>query len=46
MKRYRVWAYDAIGYYLEVDAQNKSDAYNKAMDNHVDDWIQRYKVMI
>ena len=38
MKRYRVWAYDSVGYYLEIDAQNKSDAYNKAMDNHVDDW--------
>ena len=38
MKRYRVWAYDAVGYYLEIDAQNKADAYNKAMDNHVDDW--------
>ena len=29
MKRYRVWAYDSVGYYLEIDAQNKSDAYNK-----------------
>ena len=38
MKRYRVWAYDSVGYYLEIDAQNKADAYNKAMDNHVDDW--------
>ena len=38
MKRYRVWAYDSVGYYLEIDAQNKADAYNKAMDNHIDDW--------
>ena len=40
MKRYRVWAYETIGYYFEIDAQNKSDAYNKAMDVNVVDWIQ------
>ena len=40
MKRYRVWAYETIGHYIEIDAQNKSDAYNKAMDVNVLDWIQ------
>ena len=40
MKRYRVWAYETVGHYIEIDAQNKSDAYNKAMDVNVLDWIQ------
>ena len=40
MKRYGVWAYETIGHYIEIDAQNKSDAYNKAMDVNVLDWIQ------
>ena len=40
MKRYRVWAYETIGHYIEIDAQNKSDAYNKAMDVNVLAWIQ------
>ena len=40
MKIYRVWAYETIGHYIEIDAQNKSDAYNKAMDVNVLDWIQ------
>ena len=40
MKRYRVWAYETIGHYIEIDAQNKSDAYNQAMDVNVLDWIQ------
>ena len=40
MKRYRVWAYETIGHYIEINAQNKSDAYNKAMDVNVLDWIQ------
>ena len=40
MKRYRVWAYETIGHYIEIDAQNKSDAYNKAMDVNVLDWTQ------
>ena len=40
MKKYRVWAYETIGHYIEIDAQNKSDAYNKAMDVNVLDWTQ------
>ncbi len=35
-----MWAYETIGHYIEIDAQNKSDAYNKAMDVNVLDWIQ------
>ena len=38
MKKYRVWSYDTVGYYVEINAINKSDAYNKAMDVHVLDW--------
>ena len=40
MKKYRVWAYDKISYYVDLDAINKSDAYTKAMDVHVLDWRQ------
>ena len=38
MKKYRVWSYDTEGYYVEINAINKSDAYNKAMDVNVLDW--------
>ena len=31
MKRYRVWAYETIGHYIEIDAQNKSDAYKNIL---------------
>ena len=40
MKKYRVWAYDKISYYVDLDATNKSDAYTKAMDVNVLDWRQ------
>ena len=40
MKKYRVWAYETIGHYIDIKAQNKADAYNKAMDVHVLDWTQ------
>ena len=40
MKKYRVWAYDTISYYVDLNAINKSDAYTKAMDVNVLDWIQ------
>ena len=40
MKKYRVWAYDKISYYVDLNAINKSDAYTKAMDVNVLDWIQ------
>ena len=38
MKKYRVWAYDMISYYVDLNAINKSDAYTKAMDVNVLDW--------
>ena len=40
MKKYRVWAYDKISYYVDLSAANKSDAYTKAMDVNVLDWRQ------
>ena len=40
MKKYRVWAYDKVGYYVDLNAINKSDAYTKAMDVNVLDWRQ------
>ena len=40
MKKYRVWAYDKISYYVDLNAINKSDAYTKAMDVNVLDWRQ------
>ena len=40
MKKYRVWAYDKISYYVDLNATNKSDAYTKAMDVNVFDWRQ------
>ena len=32
MKKYRVWGYEKQGYYTEVEANNKQDAHDKAMD--------------
>ena len=40
MKKYRVWAYDKISYYVDLSATNKSDAYNRALDVNVLDWKQ------
>ena len=40
MKTYRVWAYETIGHYVDIRANNKSDAYTKAMDVNVLDWEQ------
>ena len=40
MKTYRVWGYETLGHYIDVVAQNKSDAYNKAMDVNLLDWVQ------
>ena len=38
MKKYRVWAYETIGHYVDIRANNKADAYTKAMDVNVLDW--------
>ena len=38
MKKYRVWGYEKQGYYTEVEANNKQDAHDKAMDVERLDW--------
>ena len=38
MKRYRVWGYETQGYYIDLDANNKQDAHDKAMDVDRLDW--------
>ena len=40
MKTYRVWSYETIGHYVDIRANNKADAYTKAMDVNVLDWEQ------
>ena len=40
MKVYRVKGYETVIYYVNIKAKNKADAYNKAMDVNVLDWIQ------
>ena len=30
MKKYRVWGYETQGYYIELEANNKQDAHDKA----------------
>ncbi len=40
MKTYRVWAYETVGYYVDIRAINKHEAYTKAMDVNVLDWEQ------
>ena len=38
MKKYRVWGYETQGYYIDLDANNKQDAHDKAMDVDREDW--------
>ena len=38
MKKYRVWGYETQGYYTEIEANNKQDAHDKAMDVDREDW--------
>ena len=38
MKRYRVWGYETQGYHIDLDANNKQDAHDKAMDIDREDW--------
>ena len=44
MKTYRVKGYETVMYYVDIRAENKADAYTKAMDVHVDDWQHQYSV--
>ena len=39
MKKYRVWGYETQGYYIDLDANNKQDAHDKAMDVDREDFI-------
>ena len=38
MKKYRVWGYETQGYYIDLEANNKQDAHDKAMDVDREDW--------
>jgi len=38
MKKYRVWGYETQGYHIDLDANNKQDAHDKAMDVDREDW--------
>ena len=40
MKTYRVKGYETVMYYVDIRANNKADAYTKAMDVNVLDWEQ------
>ena len=40
MKKYRVWGYETQGYYIDLDANNKQDAHDKALDVNRDEWIE------
>ena len=44
MKTYRVKGYETVMYYVDIKAQNKHDAYTKAMDVNVLDWEQQNTV--
>jgi len=44
MKKYRVKGYETVMYYVDIKAQNKHDAYTKAMDVNVLDWEQQSTV--
>ena len=39
MKKYRVWGYKTQGYYIDLEANNKRDARDKAMDVNTEDFI-------
>jgi hypothetical protein len=38
MKKYRVWGYETQGYHIDLEADNKQDAHDKAMDIDREDW--------
>ena len=44
MKKYRVKGYETVMYYVDIKAQNKNEAYTKAMDVNVLDWEQQSTV--
>jgi len=40
MKKYRVWGYKTQGCYIDLEANNKRDARDKAMDVNTEDFIE------
>ena len=40
MNKYRVWGYETVPYYLDIEAKNKNDAYEKSLDADHMDWIE------
>ena len=38
MKKFRVWGYETQGYHIDLEANNKQDAHDKAMDIDREDW--------
>ena len=44
MKKYRVKGYETVMFYVDIKAQNKNEAYTKAMDVNVLDWEQQSTV--
>ena len=39
MKKYRVWRQEVVMYHNEVEAKNKTEAYEKALDLDFDAWL-------
>ena len=39
MKTYRVWRQEVVMYHNEVEAKNKTEAYEKALDLDFDAWL-------
>ena len=39
MKKFRVWAYETQGYYVEIESNGKKDANDNAKDIDRKDWI-------
>ena len=39
MKTYRVWRQEVVMYHNEVEAKNKTEAYEKALDLDFGDWF-------
>ena len=39
MKKYRVWRQEVVMYHNEIEAKNKTDAYEKALELDFDAWL-------
>jgi len=40
MNKYRVWGYETVPYYLDIEAKNKNEAHQKSHDANIDDWVE------